>query len=492
MNEPAQISSRHWILVGVALALYGCHVVYAVVSNRFFYPDGTQYFVHILATGDYAAWLWPRNWADHVLEFPLVMAVRGGVTDVWQLGWIRGATIMAPPLVSLLICFLAAPRDRKYVFLIPLLSHFAAAVNTEFFLHTANRFLVSSGWAVAFLVMYRRSWLAWSIAGVVAVPMLRTYEGAFVLAPLLLGVCVWRGRQEMGARRWVMVGMAVWFGITAVVAARFVFWPNDPTSFLTFTVGVLAVVDENLYPHFGVMISLMVLSLLMLRQCRPAWRLTGQGWSWGLVGSAGLLFMLLPWVWPQAVAPETHQQLRSMNVYVPAVLLVILWGYEAGRWKIRPDVWRLGYGLVGMLGIAQSVWNMEATAQWNRYVEVFRAELDRLPNGLVRFQDTRLAELPERYQISAGMHCDWSPVFLSVLLTPNPEVRTIIAHSYENVFKPLDPRNPTELPDLSGVGINYGSYLQALSESPPVVIPDRELPDWLKWLEANFNRRLGR
>jgi hypothetical protein len=372
---------------------------------------------------------------------------------------------------------------------VPLLSVFAAAINTELFLHSENRLLVSLMSLVAFLALYRRSWGAIAVAFLLAVPMLQSYEGALFDGPVLAGICWWRMRQERGRKRIAWAGLVAWMVAITLIAVRYIIWPNDPSNFITFSAGTFAIVDENFFPHIGMVASLMVLIALTVKQLRPAWIQKFRSRGIALFCLIGGWLIIQPLYWPQALAPETHQQMRSMNVFVPVALLLVLWGHEAGRWCIRPGVWRMGIVLVAILGVAQSGWNLQATAQWNRYVEIFRSELVRLPAGPVRFQDTRLAERSARDGISAGMHCDWAAGHMSILLAPNPAVRTIVLHSYDNLFKPFDPRIAEELPDLSQFGYDYQPYLKALKQQPRVEVPERELPDWLKWLDAEFNRQ---
>lgn len=478
-------------LLWAGVIAYMLHVVFALLSNRFFYPDGTEYFVHVLATADYADWLWPRYFADHVLQFPLVEAVRAGVTDVEKLGWIRGASLLLPPLLSLGICALAAPADRKFLVVLPLLSHFAGAVNAEFFLHTANRFLVSLLWAIAFLLLFRRCWRSTVVAVILAVPTLRSYESIAIFGWLMAAMCGWLAwRETQPVRRIVLVLLAFWFVAGAVLGLRFVIRPNDPTSFLTFAFGAVALVDENLYPHLPAIASLTVLAVLALQAFRPQWLAGRRRFFAGLAMIACIGAAVAPAVWPLSLAPETHQQMRSLNVYLPAALLALLWAFHARRWRPSVETWRLAGVLVAALALAQSAWNLQATAHWNRYVDLFRAELRRLPAGLVRFEDTALARMPETHRLSAGLHCDWSVAHMSLLFAPERSIRTIIAHTYDNVYKPFDPRRPEQLPDLSRLGYDYQPYLEALARQGEVTIPDRALPEWLRWLETSFNERI--
>jgi hypothetical protein len=498
-SSPPVLPTAPWRGAAAAALLAGCalylaHVAYAIVANRFFYPDGTEYFVHILATGGYADWLWPRRFADRVLETPLVLAVRAGWTDITVLGWVRGASLMLPAVGSLALCWWAVRRTPwRAAILLPLLSHFAGAANAEFFLHTANRFQVALAWAVVFLLAFRRSPAAWVAAAVLAVPMLRTYESIIFFGPLLAGFAWWRrGRETAPWRRGLLLGLAAWWLLGAALGARFIVRPNDPTSFLTFALGVIAVVDENGYPHLPAITSLTVLAGLAVALRRPAWLARG-GRAWGVVVAAlAVGTALQPLVWPQALAPEAHQQLRSLNVYLPLALIALLWAVIAGQVTPTDAWWRATARGVAVLTLTQAVWNLQATRHWERYVAIVREELTSGPPGVRRFQDSRLVDLPTRYRLSAGLHCDWSAPHLSLLLAPDGVARVLLAHSYTNLYKPYDPRDADRVPDLSRYGVDVGPFRAGRAAQGEVAIPVRDLPPWLRWLETSFNERFLR
>ena len=56
--------------------------------------------------------------------------------------------------------------------------------------------------------------------------------------------------------------------------------------------------------------------------------------------------------------------------------------------------------------------------------------------------------------------------------------------AFGNVYYPADPYDIESLPDLSRYGKSLDKYFQALSEQDTVIVPDRPLPDILKWFST--------
>jgi hypothetical protein len=111
--------------------------------------------------------------------------------------------------------------------------------------------------------------------------------------------------------------------------------------------------------------------------------------------------------------------------------------------------------------------------------------LDQSPSGLVLAQDTKLMNLNSEYGLSNGYHNDWDTPLMSILFAPDrSQIKTIIAHSYDNIYHPVNPRDTTQFPDLSRYGVNYDVYFDALSKQAEIEIPDRPIPEFLQWIET--------
>jgi len=138
-----------------------------------------------------------------------------------------------------------------------------------------------------------------------------------------------------------------------------------------------------------------------------------------------------------------------------------------------------------ILGALQLFWNISATYHWNNYLNIFQSTLDKSPSGLVLAQDTKLMNLNSEYGLSNGYHNDWDTPLMSILFAHDrSRIKTIIAHSYDNIYHPVNPRDTTQFPNLSRYGVNYDEYFDALSRQGKIVVPDRPIPEFLQWIET--------
>jgi len=69
-------------LWAVALTLFLASVVQAVITHRSLYQDGGHHLVVLLQTRSPTQWFWARHFAQVLAQWPLVVALRAGLTDL--------------------------------------------------------------------------------------------------------------------------------------------------------------------------------------------------------------------------------------------------------------------------------------------------------------------------------------------------------------------------------------------------------------------------
>ena len=193
-------------------------------------------------------------------------------------------------------------------------------------------------------------------------------------------------------------------------------------------------------------------------------------------------------IWPQALAPETHQQVRSLNVYLNTALGFIFLFEVNGVYKLKNELFNKSLLIAAILGITQSLWNIQATMQWNQYRSLLRSELASAPAGVLLFANSGMQNLSREHGLSNGIHNDWATGYLSIYTYPGNEKKTLMAHTYDNVFRPLDVRDSTELPVLKKYNISFREFKSGLNDQlnrGELIIPDRDLPKALKWFETD-------
>ncbi|HTR41702.1 MAG TPA: hypothetical protein VMH87_08815, partial [Pseudomonadales bacterium] len=85
MNDPRPKLSGLMLL---ALGLFAVSVVFEILSSRCLYADGAHEFIKTLQAQSFASFMWSRHFAFYIYEFPLVVAIKLGVTS---LTWLRMA-----------------------------------------------------------------------------------------------------------------------------------------------------------------------------------------------------------------------------------------------------------------------------------------------------------------------------------------------------------------------------------------------------------------
>lgn len=161
-------------------------------------------------------------------------------------------------------------------------------------------------------------------------------------------------------------------------------------------------------------------------------------------------------------AERQHEQ-RSLQLLVPFGLMFIAW--LSTLWPKWFAAWR-GYltAFGASLLLAQSLWLMAVTWQWQGFVGVWRGVLVS-HRGPVPLADTPFANASLRGQ-TLNFEWTWANPTLSVMLAPGTNVQAMILSDRQPPWQPFDPANPKTLPDLGKVGMTYDAYLSALQESP--------------------------
>lgn len=478
-----------WILLSGLIVYAG----YAAFSMRIFYPDGTIYFVHILENVKPVHWHWDRQLAYFVQHFPLITAIKSGITDIPTLARIHTGWYFSFGFLSLIGCYFGLPKDKKNLIIFPLLWMFGIYMQTEFFPITPGRLLTAIYWVVVIQLLFRSSWKSWLFIVLVAWCTLRIYQGMMILGPVLAFLSFWRFSKFENLKNplaWAYLFLGIYFICGAFLSFLSVLDPQDKTSFITFILGLFLFVDEEGYPSFPLLFGLIGVSLLLYQLYKP----TILKPRFSLLGvlikivfyTLGILAIISPVIWAEAMAPETHQQVRSINIYLSVALVVPLFLIAINKISLT-ELWiKNAKVFILILGLIQIHWGIMATVHWNKYIEIFQETLSVSPAGLVLAQDTNLLDLNTNYGLSNGFHNDWDTPLMSILFAPDrTNIKTIIAHSYDNIYHPVNPRDITQFPDLSAYGVNYDLYFEALDNQGEIVIPDRPIPEFLKWIETN-------
>jgi hypothetical protein len=457
----------------LAVGAFLAWILAAIFANQCLYADGAHEFVRVLENKGFVAFMWSRHFAFYVFQFPLVAAIKLGVTDLTWLRTFFGLGCFLPWPVALLLCrwisrehfwLAAAACGAGY------LNAAAMAVGEHILAHALF-------WPALFGFLFARPLKTGSalILLLMAVGLQFSYESQiFLSAPLLL-LSLWRAAEKPSrAPGWarMVFALAAALFLTSIANGIYAIWmPELPANLTGFKSGTLGMVQR---PGWNLVCTVLWCGLTFA-VCRSEkiWRGLSRKWGFGLMATAVLVWGCQPLLMPNRVDTGILYDNRVLNLLVPLALLPV-----AFTLRFRPD-WlatsrnRLTQ-FAALLLLAQSLWHLSNTALWYRDV-VWMQEILAAKRGIYPLHSTVLAAdgmLGRDLRPDAiGGRFDWSWPCLSLSLTPSKEINCLIVSEVfiapeirRRCWQPFDPFKPETLPRLEAYGLSYSNYLAGLRQ----------------------------
>ena len=460
-------------LMPVACFIFAAWIAAAIFSSRCLYGDGAHEFVRVLQAQGFVALMWSRHFAFYIYEFPLVLAIKLGVTN---LAWLRlafGLGCLLPWPLAMICCRWIS---RQYFWLV--VAGCAAGYMNAAFMAVGEHIVAHAlFWPSLFVILFARPLKPMAVVILLAsaVGMLFSYESQLFLCVPLALLALWRSWREKiqnSGWTWVvfLVAAALFFTGVAIGLCA-VLMPELPRNFIGFKAGTM-----EIWTHPGWTLTWTIAwAGLMLAACfsKKLWQI--------ISGKSGFFFLftvVIVWgAWP-LLAPDqmdsgTQYDNRALDLLIPLALLPVAlilrfrpqW-LEFRRERIVP--------LVAALLIAQSLWQISATVIWYRYV-VWMREILASKSGIVKVRSTALAvdgmEGRELYKDAMGGRFDWVWPCLSISLAPDKKINCIVCSEVfldpeirKHFWQPFDPLKPETLPNLEHYGLDFSGYTAALNK----------------------------
>jgi hypothetical protein len=440
--------SPFWISL---LLLYLIHAAAALRAERVLWSDGAYYFSQMLQGETFVIGDSSRAGADVLMEWPLIAALKLGITNLAALKLAFGFPSYLFTPASLLLCLWMAGPNRAWLAW-PLATFAAGSMNTELLVIHESRVALALFWPVLFGLLdatRRRATLLTSAA--LSLPFIASYESAILLGPLLMVAGFLRFRQETDTGPKALATVSLASGLLAtLVAVLSVVKPTHPANLATFEKSWPVLVGEG---GAGVSLSLVLLGVAGVAAL--PWLATRR-WSRVLLllVAAGLAFSGLSEALghPTAIAVESQYRARILNVILPALaaaLLLITRRIDATRESPARNV-------LGVLFAAQIVLQLQLTQQWTTYREVSREALSCV-RGLIPV-DTAIAERLRARNASPQWMRGWHHATLTFVDRPGPLRAVLSVWNGYTSWQPFDPRVGGSFPRLERFGIDDREY----------------------------------
>jgi hypothetical protein len=458
------INSLGGKLTILACCFFVVSVFLAIISLQCLYADGSALFTHVLEQEDVVAWARSRYCANLVFQLPLLTALKLGCTNLHLLQLAYGAGCFLPWVVSMALCYYMAPQHFWLVMLGCAFGHLNAAFLSVGECIIAHAFF----WPVLFAVLFVRPLTL--VAAIIMVNsslvLLFSYESLLFLGPLL-GFLALARIFNVGEKNWSRVAFGLSFVLlisAALIALNSVLHPQDPQNFSGFRTGLRSTLRIPTWTTGWSFIWLFLMGVVCVRGKRftePRFKLVIS-----LMVAAIIVWGTWPLVAPTRLHVWRQYDCRPLQLMVPLALLIVAWAMTR---KPGWFEWRRPY-LVAFSAswlLAQSLWHISTTWQWNEFVGTFRGVLA-AQKGPIYLHDTALNRPPVEGHVLT-FDWDWAMPSLSIMLAPGGRVRSIMLPESKHSYG-LNALDLSQLPPLQKFGVNYSDYVKAA--------PKREISDY--------------
>ncbi len=445
--------------MSIAIVIFGISIFLEIATARCLFSDGSYNFIEDLRGGSFTSWTEVRCFADNVLQFPLILAIKLGVTHLETLRWAFGLGCFFPWPLAMLLCYRLSPPH----FWLVALACAAGYLNTAFIAVGEHSVAHAFYWPALFALLFVRPLTPFAaiILICMAAVLVHSYESLLFLGPTLALLACWRALNEKSGdwRRLIFLTAIGLFLAATVVAAFSVLNPNLPTQLTSYHEGMR---QQLLSPAWTVGWSMAWLLLMGITFIFPkAFRLIASRAGFVMMVGAILLWGFWPLLMPERLNPATQSAARFLNLVIPLLLLpmAVLLACKPAWFELRAQ--RLA-ALAAVFLIAQSLWQITATWQWHGYISMLRSELA-ARSGPVLPMTTSLAGKSLGRQ-ALQFDWNWANPSLSIAISRNGKINSILLPRRAPEFVPFDPFSAGDLPKLERYGIDYSNYNIALAE----------------------------
>lgn len=386
--------------------------------DTYFASDGANYFVIILDNGRFTEIAPARMHAEYMSQWPLVLGVAAGMTNLPALEVLFGLGLWFPWILAFIVS-LYATRERPELisfFLVSLASLNLAAWSVFIGEHLV---LLSLAWPILYLGLLKRpmNWLEQILTLLLLVVHLRLYESAVVTGcvfALLFGVRMWLA--ETRRERWVSALFVVLALAAALIAFNWILFPRDADNRTSFLYSMLASLLHP-YPWIGIsFVGLMFVGVIFeSEKCRQL-----------AIVVPGVIFLSSLSV--DEILAGIAFSTRTLSLSALPFLMVIAIVCHLVDYRFPKRLWAQVMGLV----VLASLLHVRHLQGWIQFREHFRTTLKNNSGFVDPKEDGDL------------VHWGWTNTLLSYVWSDG-KVDSIILNPDENGYQPFDPRTEVVL-----------------------------------------------
>lgn len=404
---------------GLAMALFvviSGSLWIGFAADTYFASDGSFYFAIILDNATFTNIAPSRAHAEFLTQWPLVMAVRSGVTDLGALEMFFGIGIWFPWVLSFVIS-LYATRERPALIFFFLISMVSLNLSAWCLIYGEHLTLLSLAWPIFYFGILRRRLTVFEqlLTALLLVAHLKLYETTLVSGAIFTVIFTFRAWVEKHPReRWGSGILAALALASVVIAVTWILFPRDPENRGHFLGAILASLGHP-YPWIGV--SFVILNTVGI--VFSSSRALLAAWVTPLV--IGVVSLLSP-----GIMGGISFSTRTLTLTALPLLMLVTFMFSLSRFKLTKG-WALSVSAV-VVGI--SLLHVRHLQSWGSFKGEFQ-EILKEEKGFVKPADHDDID-----------HWGWTNPLLSYVWADG-EVKAVILNCNEGGYEPFDPYHET-------------------------------------------------
>jgi hypothetical protein len=234
------------LFFGITIALAADYAIDKELS-----ADGVNYFYLTVELRDFTHVDASRRFAQYILEWPLVLALRFGVTHFYHLKAIFCIGLFLPYLISFGLCLYAVRKGQSFLMLFPLISMIGVNLASDYILAGEHQVMVLLSWpAVLFSLRPSIHWSDAVLTWALLVLLSATYPIAAFTVFIVACIMAFRlyrrecrhARYET-AMNWITLGLAM--GVMCVTTYS-ILAPLHPANRDSFAISMSALLHNPL------------------------------------------------------------------------------------------------------------------------------------------------------------------------------------------------------------------------------------------------------
>ena len=420
-------------LTPIVLGLFIVWTVDFVIKfalDKHFSLDGVNYFFHILQNEGFANIAWSRRYTEYLTEWPLVLSLELGLSDIPLLSKIFGLGIYFPYLLSFGLCWLITDRGDRALLLFPLASFVGFNLLSDYDVIADHHVLAVMTWPIMLLLIKHRplEWQEGLLLWILVFAYSRMYETAVLNAFLFSLILITRMSCFKVRREMIIcgVGLAL-FAVVLYISIQYIVSPRSPTNRGAFLDSIL--VNQRNWEAVATNSFLGIFFLGWL--IRDRWDLV-KNIVFGLALVPIVAYVLARFMHPDyAVTAYLSFSSRTLvAIVVPGLLIAC-----ALIGALRSRLTLIGLASFTLMFVVMVGFNLYDLRHWNEVKKEF-VELSSSEQMFINIEETALADpsLELRHH-----RWSWNNPLLSLVWSGGC-VRTVVLNSEQGPQGPFDPR----------------------------------------------------